>query len=162
MRFGLASVVVLGLTASAIFVVAACQDQTVTAQECSNIPQGGCPIARGVSCQDPTCERVYACREGNVWELVAPCPARDATPSGKDAGAPDTGGGFDASIDAPPGAFGGPGCAGLQPPDCSLGLALACGSGCCECEDLFVCENGAWLLWGRCGPGGIEQTPEEP
>ena len=33
---------------------------------------------------------------------------------------------FDASIDAPPGANGGPGCDALQAPDCSLGFALAC------------------------------------
>ena len=39
---------------------------------------------------------------------------------------------------APFGAFGGPGCADLEPPDCPLGLALSCNA-CCGCEDLFVC-----------------------
>ncbi len=148
---------------SVLVAIAACQDQTVVARPCTNIPPGGCPINKGVSCEDPACEAVYACREGNVWEFQAHCPGRDAS-RGVDAG-PATDGGiaFDASIDAPPGAFGGPGCMMLQEPDCPLGLAIACGAnGCCGCEDLFVCENEAWLLWGRCIDGRIEQTPEEP
>jgi hypothetical protein len=68
-----------------------------------------------------------------------------------DAGAPVS---IDASIDAPPGAFGGPGCPSLQTPDCALGLALACDIHCCGCEDLFVCEEGGWALWGYCGDAG--------
>lgn len=59
----------------------------------------------------------------------------------------------DASIDVE-GAFGGPGCVDLQMPDCPLGVALTCPSGCCGCEDLFVCKNGGWDLWGSCGVDG--------
>jgi len=130
-----------------------------TAQPCTDIPTGGCPLSRGLACDDPACEAVYLCRQGNVWELDRRCPARDA--AARD-GAPasdasDASTPFDAAIDAPPGANGGPGCGPLQLPDCALGLALACSSGCCGCEDLYVCENGGWALWGACGPdGGIQ------
>ncbi len=137
---------------------ATCDDGSV-ANPCSDIPARGCPLARGVSCSDPTCEAVYACRPNNVWELLERCPARDAAdPSPRDAAieaAPSPS--FDASIDAPPGAFGGPGCAALQAPDCSLGLALSCGAGCCGCEDLYVCDDSAWSSWGTCDDAGAQQ-----
>lgn len=124
-----------------------------TAQPCTDIPAGGCPISRGLACDDPACAAVYACRSGNVWELERTCPPRDA--GALDASPPadaaiEAAPPFDASADAPPGANGGPGCGPLQPPDCSLGFALACSSGCCGCEDLFVCESGGWNLWSTC------------
>ncbi len=146
---------VLGLVVTA---ASACSDDLPIAAPCTNIPQGGCPVARGVSCDDPSCEAVYACRPGDVWELEKACPAReggarvDGAVASSDAGAP-----FDAAIDAPPGAFGGPGCSSLVLPDCALGLALACGADCCGCEDLFVCREGGWDLWGSCGDGGVRQ-----
>lgn len=117
---------------------------------CTNIPDGGCPLAYGKSCDDPACAATYACLPGNKWERRATCPQREA--GAADAGpeaAPK-----DASIDAPPGAFGGPGCADLQMPDCPLGTALLCTNGCCGCEDLFVCRDGGWDPWGTCGPDG--------
>jgi hypothetical protein len=138
--------------------VAACDEGPVP-QPCSDIPAGGCPLSRGLACEDPACEAVYLCRPNNVWELHERCPLREA-------GAPpdvnvDSGGPapvLDASIDAPPGAFGGPNCGSLQAPDCALGIALACSQSCCGCEDLFVCEDDGWTLWGSCGDGG--PTPE--
>lgn len=145
------------LVASIFALSAGCDDGAV-AERCTNIPAGGCPRSRGVACEDPACEAVYLCRENDVWELSERCPSRDAGPAeaadaANDASAP----GFDASIDAPPGAFGGAGCESLQVPDCALGLALSCGAGCCGCEDIFVCEDGAWSLWGICGDGGPSQ-----
>lgn len=145
-----ATLVAFGVV-TAIPLLASCDDPA-TPEPCTNIPAGGCPLSRGVACQDPACEAVYACREGNVWELEERCPPRTPVP---DAGADVVSPSNDASIDAPPGAFGGPGCGTLQEPDCTLGFALACPSGCCGCEDLFVCENEAWSLWGSCGDGGI-------
>jgi hypothetical protein len=153
------------LAAAGVVLLAAaagCEDDTVPVP-CSNVPAGGCPLSHGVACGDPSCLAVYACRANNVWELVERCPERaDAGRSPVEAGAaadaappPPS---FDASIDAPPGAFGGPGCSSLQAPDCAAGLALSCGSGCCGCEDLFVCESGAWELWGTCGDGGAHEA----
>ncbi|MDB4936944.1 MAG: hypothetical protein JWP87_3916 [Labilithrix sp.] len=136
----------------ALAALAACQGDAATADPCTNIPAGGCPLSRGVACQDPSCEAVYACRENNVWELSQTCPPHEGgVPREASSDAPvDATHAFDAAIDAPPGASGGPGCEMLQTPDCTLGFALACPSGCCGCEDLFVCENGGWTYWATC------------
>jgi len=141
----------------ALAALVACEDNTVTPQRCTDIPPGGCPLGHGVSCEDPSCEATYACEEGNVWSFVAKCPYREAG-GPVDAFVPE-GGSYDANIDAPPGAFGGPGCEDLEVPDCSLGAALACQANCCGCEDLFVCENGGWTLWGTCGDAGPVKMP---
>ena len=142
-------------------IVASCSDGS-TDQPCNGIPEGGCPLSHGVACDDPACKAVYACRSNNVWELDHMCPAKDA--EAVDAFVPEAAPAIDASIDAPPGAFGGPGCNPLEPPDCELGLVLLCSSGCCDCEDLYVCRNGGccgcedlyvcddggWDPWGTC------------
>ncbi len=135
-----------------VAVVASCREDPAAVEKCTNIPAGGCPLSHGVACEDPTCDALYACRAGNVWELDRRCPPHEAgaqreasTDAEVDASRP-----FDASADAPPGASGGPGCGPLQSPDCSLGFALACPSGCCGCEDLYVCENGGWSYWATC------------
>lgn len=131
-------------------------DNGVSSEACTDIPEGGCPLSHGVACSDPACDAVYACRSNNVWELSERCSARDGS-AGADAAdvdAPVSADVSDASIDAPPGAWGGPGCTALQAPDCSLGLALSCGTTCCGCEDLYVCEVGGWTLWGTCAEGG--------
>lgn len=157
-------VVAAALSGVALFVTVSCGEAAETARPCTNVPEGGCPLARGVACEDPACEAVYACLPGNQWELRARCPAREAMPRvASDAGAADADAGaqpvVDAGIDAAPGAFGGPGCASLVAPDCALGLALACGAGCCGCEDLFVCREGGWDLWGACTASGPMPAP---
>jgi len=145
----------------ALVLAGACSDDPV-ATPCSDIPAGGCPLSRGLACSDPACVAVYLCRAGNRWELAETCPPRTDVP--RDASVVDVvteaPPAFDAGIDAPPGASGGPGCGVLQSPDCPLGTALACPSGCCGCEDLFVCENGGWTTWGTCDlDGGIRHHP---
>src|SRR4051794_15639301 len=119
MRFRRTRNAVLAVVASfgaALFAAPGCSD-TATDHPCTGIPAGGCPLSRGVACDDPSCEAAYACRPGNVWELDHTCPAHEA-------GAPhdaaiDTPPIPDAALDAPPGANGGPGCDPLQAPDCS-------------------------------------------
>lgn len=135
----------------ALLALPSCED-AATPAECSDIPAGGCPLSRGVACQDPSCVAVYACRPSRVWELDHLCPPREAgagRDASLDASAPAARP-FDASVDAPPGANGGPGCAPLQAPDCSLGFALACPAGCCSCEDLYICEGGGWSYYATC------------
>jgi hypothetical protein len=144
----------MALAAVALVTLPSCEDSE-TPQECTNVPAGGCPLSRGVACQDPACEAVYACRPGNVWELERTCPpieagTRDASTDVALDAASDVTIAFDANIDAPAGANGGPGCSALQAPDCALGLVLACSSGCCGCEDLFVCQNGGWTYYSTC------------
>jgi hypothetical protein len=145
----------IALVLSALLAIAFACSEGSTAAPCTDIPLGGCPISRGVACDDPACEAVYACRPGNVWELQKRCPPSDGGGL-RDAFVPPEPP-IDAAFDAPPGAFGGPGCESLQSPDCALGVVLACPNGCCGCEDLFVCENGGWTLWGTCGDGGISR-----
>jgi hypothetical protein len=155
-----------GIVVTAALSSGACTDDTV-AHPCTNIPPGGCPLSHGVACEDPACLAVYLCRPDNVWELGQLCPVHDAGIADASGDAPDSRDGeasappasFDASIDAPPGANGGPGCEELQLPDCSLGLALACGAGCCGCGDLFVCNQGGWDVWGACTDAGVVHTP---
>ncbi|MDB5221261.1 MAG: hypothetical protein JWO86_9188 [Myxococcaceae bacterium] len=150
--------IVGGLIAAVLAVLGACSD-AATASPCSDIPAGGCPLSYGVACQDPTCEAVYSCQANKVWQLDHTCPPHEAgvpAEASSEAGdgasdAPSEGSrSFDASIDAPPGASGGPGCENLQAPDCSLGFALACPMGCCGCEDLFVCQGGGWNYYATC------------
>jgi hypothetical protein len=135
---------------------AACREDPPEVVRCGAIPEGGCPQTRADSCTDPLCASVYACNPDRTWTFVRSCPGYDAS---VDAPRDVVQGGFDASIDAPPGAWGGPGCIDLQDPDCPLGRALGCTTGCCGCEDLFVCQNAQWTAWGHCGDGGIVKTP---
>jgi hypothetical protein len=130
-----------------------CDDQAPAVQ-CRNIPDGGCPTQGGVACDDPACAAAYTCGADGGWILDHVCPPQDAAApdAGLDAPSPSDAG-YD--IDAPPGAFGGPGCVTLQPPDCPLGTALVCSSGCCGCEDLFVCDDGGWNPWGTCTDAGV-------
>jgi hypothetical protein len=153
---------VLFSSALALGVAVSCSDDP-TPHPCTGIPTGGCPLSYGVACEDPSCTAVYRCLPNNQWELDHMCPPLEA--GAPEAGLPASDAGdasappFDADIDAPPGAFGGPGCDPLQAPDCPLGTALACGTSCCGCEDLFVCQNGGWSAWGYCGDAGPVPAP---
>ena len=165
-RISLGAILAIALALAAL-ASGACADDP-TPQPCGDIPEGGCPVAHGVACEDPACRAVYFCLPNDVWQLDQVCPPREAGVV-DDAAVADADAGIDhdaapppvsdAAIDAPPGAFGGPGCRELQSPDCSVGLALACGPGCCDCHDLFVCNQGGWDLWGACADGGVVRTP---
>jgi hypothetical protein len=138
--------------AVAVVLAWACSDvQQIT--QCHDIPAGGCPVQGGVECSDPTCAAAYSCNQDGGWTLAHTCPAHDGgvQDTSIDVPAPSDAG-YD--IDAPPGAFGGPGCNALEPPDCPLGYALICNSGCCDCQDLYVCNDGGWDPWGTCSDDG--------
>jgi hypothetical protein len=153
----LSSFAMAGAVGLALAGAAACDDGA-PATPCVNVPENGCPAVDGVDvcATDVTCPAVYQCQNGN-WVLAQTCPPRaDAgSDAAADAGHHTTA--SDADIDAPPGAFGGPGCVDLQMPDCDLGAALVCGgaSDCCGCQSLFVCQNGGWTPWGQCVDGGV-------
>lgn len=150
----------LSMALAAGVVVAAC-DNPPTPVACTGVPAGGCPQDNGADvCSDPSCEAVYACNSGR-WTLSQKCPphpreagAADASVDAAESGGPPP---MDATFDVPPGAYGGSGCTDLETPDCSVGTALACAdtSGCCGCQDLWVCESGSWVLWGECGDAGL-------
>jgi hypothetical protein len=161
-RTAVVSFIVSCSVAGALAVVMSCSDDAATVEPCNDIPPGGCPLSNGVACEDPSCTAVYACRANRVWELDHVCPPHEGgapEASSGDGGSDAASDGpregsrpFDASIDAPPGAGGGPGCEDLQAPDCSLAVGLACPMGCCGCEDLFICNNGGWDYYATCTP----------
>lgn len=155
---GMRGLLTAAALATAVLTALPSCEEAETPQRCTSIPTGGCPLSRGIACEDLACEAVYACRPGNVWELDRVCPPRDAGPlrdgsadaSDAEADAPlDAARSFDAGYDGA-GANGGPGCPALQGPDCALGFALACPAGCCGCEDLFTCESGTWTFYASC------------
>ncbi len=150
LRVGTASAFAL----TAALIAWACNGDIPVDPTCVAIPDGGCPSSFGNACEDPTCATVYACTTAG-WSFVRACPAREAgaDSSSDDGASHDAQAIRDVQIDVP-GAGGGPGCQDLQLPDCPLALAVSCPSGCCGCEDLFVCANGGWSDWGICGDGG--------
>jgi hypothetical protein len=144
-RLGLVALVaVLGLQVAA---TSACgPDDAIVA--CKDIPDGGCPLASGVSCEDPSCKVAYACTAGGTWVVDHACPATDAMIA--EPVPPIV---LDSSFDAPKGDLN---CVTLEMPDCPASLAEQCGVGCCGCENLFVCNQGTWTPYGSCdGDGGI-------
>jgi hypothetical protein len=147
----------LGFLLTAVAAAAACEDGSPDTPCVQPVPPGACPADGTVDvCSDPGCSAIYAC-QGGTWKLDHTCPA-NAQDGGADGGyhAPEASSPSDAAIDAPPGAFGGPGCVDLEPPDCPLGVALGCTSqDCCGCGDLYVCVSGGWNLWGQCVDGGV-------
>jgi hypothetical protein len=136
--------------ACAVVVLACDSNQAIVT--CRDIPDGGCPVQGGVECDDPTCAAAYSCADGG-WVLSKTCPPHDASIDDVTTDVSPSDAGYD--IDAPPGSFGGPGCEALETPDCPLGFALICSSGCCDCEDLYVCNDGGWDPWGTCSDAGI-------
>ncbi|HEY8042473.1 MAG TPA: hypothetical protein VIF15_21875 [Polyangiaceae bacterium] len=150
--------VLAALALALLLPAAACEDGTPATPCVNSVPTGGCPDDGTLDvCQDPSCNAAYACTKGS-WVLDHTCPPRPAD-AGSDAVIlpRDAQAASDAAVDAPPGAFGGPGCVDLQPPECPAGVALACGGArdCCGCTDLFVCVNGGWNPWGSCVDGGV-------
>ena len=143
--------------AGALFAAPACSDPPIPAV-CQDLMPPACPTEDDANvCMDVECASVYACDNG-TWSFVQTCPnySAEAGVHPFEAGAAAASE-FDAPFDAPPGAFGGPGCVDLEEPDCSLGTALACAgtSDCCGCMDLYVCDSGGWELWGEGVDGGI-------
>jgi hypothetical protein len=143
----LASLAAASLVATVLIVInVSCQEQ-IAITACKEIPAGGCPN-RGNVCSDPVCVDAYTCTEDGHWLKVKSCPGGDAAPREL----PDAGPGIDAS--AFDGASGGPGCVDLEAPDCSLAVATACGTGCCGCEDVYICAGGGWEYQFTCGADG--------
>ena len=147
MTFRISKIVVACLLGAVSLAIGTSCDEPIEITPCKQIPDGGCP-KRGDACSDPTCDALYVCTEEGQWRLVQTCGPHDASVSEtsvREAGPPP-----DASFIDVPGAGGGPGCEDLEAPDCSLALAGACSSGCCGCEDVFVCRNGGWDLVYTC------------
>jgi hypothetical protein len=158
----------LTATLAAIFVATACTVTDANQSPCRNVPAGGCPLSHGEACSDPACQAAYACNPDGTWSLDHVCPASEAGADASDGATSDADAGaslFDATVDAPPGAFGGSCAPPLQDTDCQLGTALSCNHAgtdpCCGCQDLYTCgTDGTWSLWGYCAAdAGIVYAP---
>lgn len=123
---------------------------------CGQIPDQGCPIGRGGTCEDATCPALYDCVAG-AWKLVQKCAANTTTSSSSSSGAGGAGGGscvpvtIDRSKEVD-------GCVNLQTPDCPAVAAESC-TACEGCEDFFLCEQDAmgapfWVNVAFCDASG--------
>jgi hypothetical protein len=121
---------------------------------CGEIPDRGCPIGRGGSCDDAACSALYDCVEG-AWTAVVRC---DQAPSAAaDAGAGAGGSDVACAPVAVEHAGEATGCLpGLQHPDCPVEAAEVCEETACAtgCLDFFLCTNDGWTGVAYCTEQG--------
>lgn len=141
--------------------MAACPD-VPPVQLCGEIPSGGCPIGRGGSCDDRTCNGLYDCVEG-AWTLVNAC-SNDGGPGdgGPGEGGPGKGdggctpSGIDLSgqlVACTP---------DLENPDCPAAAAACLEDACLTgCTDFFLCGDAGWTSVAYCDGEGhlVVQKP---
>ena len=129
-----------------------------TGTGCSDIPAGGCPTDRGGTCDDPTCNALYACNAG-AWSILQWCDQPDGGAGGGDAGGGDGGprdGGPCTPVsinttgetqDCTP---------DLEGTDCSVEAALGCEETACltGCSDFYLCTAPGWVHVAYCDDNG--------
>lgn len=145
----------LALTLALALGTAGCQELPAP-ETCGEIPEGGCPVGRGGSCDDVTCTGLYDCVEG-AWALAKTCTG------GGDGGSGGSGGGV---ADAGPDACTPvtidhtgetTGCTpDLQHPDCPAVAAERCAETACltGCIDFFLCTADGWTTAAYCTDEG--------
>ncbi|WP_437280725.1 hypothetical protein WME90_09245 [Sorangium sp. So ce375] len=128
-------------------------------QLCREIPQGGCPVGRGGTCDDAACGALYDCFEG-AWTEVARCdapgePVEEAGVGGGPGGACEM-----ITLDRSGEAAG---CTpALQQPDCPAEAAETCVDTACStgCVDFFLCTAEGWRAVAYCdGQGRVTVAP---
>jgi len=127
---------------------AACGDG-YEVRPCGQIPEKGCPVGRGGTCDDATCAALYDCVDG-AWRRAETCPGGGQDP---DAGvSPD--GCAKPVIDRTGETTG---CMpDLQNPDCPAVAAEQCFETVCltDCIDFFLCTEEGWNLVAYCNEEG--------
>ena len=121
---------------------------------CGQIPDGGCPIGRGGTCEDQACAALYDCVEGD-WTLVTEC-AQGVGGGGGGAGDGGGGGGGCAPIEIDRSGET-TGCMpDLQEPDCPASAAETCAASVCltGCVDFFLCTAEGWSEVAYCTEDG--------
>lgn len=123
---------------------------------CGQIPEGGCPIGRGGTCDDLACAALYDCVEA-AWTVVESCPGGGgAGGAGGEGGSGGEGGGgcepvvIDRTGEAS-------GCEpDLQSPDCPASAAEVCAASACltDCSDFYLCTADGWADVAYCDPDG--------
>ncbi|WP_156339013.1 hypothetical protein [Chondromyces crocatus] len=122
---------------------------------CGEIPEDGCPIGRGGTCDDEVCAALYDCTEGN-WVQVVDCEWDGSSMGGGGAGSGDGGAGGcePLQIDRTGEAVG---CLpALRDPDCPVAAADMCEASVCltGCEDFFLCTEQGWREVAYCSEDG--------
>jgi len=126
-------------------------------EPCGEIPANGCPVGRGGTCDDLTCDALYDCA-GGAWTRVQTCLQPDAGPAlgGSDGGLDAGGDGActPVHIDADGGATD---CTpDLAFPDCPVQAAETCAESACltGCSDFFLCTAPGWVDVAYCTDQG--------
>jgi hypothetical protein len=123
---------------------------------CGEIPEDGCPVGRGGTCDDVTCGALYDCVDGK-WVSTKVC---DHTGGGTGGGAhdggvpPDGGQCTPVSIDTEGQATD---CTpDLESPDCPVEAAFPCVETACltGCVDFFLCTSMGWVDAAYCMDDG--------
>jgi len=146
----------------ALFLIAAGCGDSSELKLCGEIPEGGCPIGRGGSCDDVFCSALYDCKEG-AWTRVVSCPGNAGGAGGGGGGSGGAAGGGGAcdpvTIDHTGEKIG---CKpDLQVPDCPAVAAETCVETAClsRCADFYLCKaDGAggvsWAIAAYCDADG--------
>jgi hypothetical protein len=120
---------------------------------CGRIPDEGCPIGRGGTCDDAACEGLYDCVEG-AWMLVEDC-GRTVGEGGAGAGAGAGSAGGCAPAATIDRAEEADGCLpALQSPDCPVDAAEVCEPCLTGCADFYLCESLGWEFVAFCDEEG--------
>lgn len=131
---------------------------------CDQIPEGGCPVDRGGTCDDKECAAIYGCYDAE-WKVQEVCEGN--TGGGGAGGSTGTAGGGGGATG---GAGGGEctpleldhstdttGCMpDLQSPDCPAAAAESCQEKACStgCLDFFLCKASGWVAVAYCDEDG--------
>ena len=131
-------------------------------QLCGEIPEGGCPIGRGGSCDDDLCAELYDCVEGE-WTGVTVCHDGVGSGGGGGGGGGDDGVGHLCEIVVLDHTGETTGCEpDLLGGDCPLAAAELCAESACltDCYDFFLCTEDGWLAVAYCNENGeVVVTP---
>jgi hypothetical protein len=141
--------------ASVVALVRAAYGSSAPVLLCGEIPDGGCPIGRGGSCDDVACAALYDCVDG-AWTEVERCSGGGVTTGGGGpSGAGGEGGGAcaPAVIDRTGEADG---CTpDLLDPDCPAAAAEVCDPCGTGCADFFLCTADGWIDVAACDEDGV-------
>jgi hypothetical protein len=117
-------------------------------EPCGLIPEAGCPIGRGGTCEDRTCGALYDCVDGN-WRLAEVCSGNTGGFGGGGSGA----GGCEPSMIDRTGET--DGCTpDLQEPDCPAAAAEVCQPCLSGCFDFYLCKAEGWEAVAFCDEDG--------
>ncbi len=128
--------------------ISLCACDATPPEVCGTIPDGGCPVGRGGTCDDASCRALYDCVDGS-WILTETCSSASGGGS-NEGGAPSEGGtgqggctpvSFDRTAEVT-------GCSpDFESPDCPAAAAETCAPCLNDCVDFYLCLEPAFPSW---------------